>query len=183
MEPVLIQTQRFSDERGYFSEVWSSRKFKNLFKNINFLQDNRSVSIRAGTLRGLHFQMPPFDQAKLVTCLNGEIFDVAVDIRKGSPTFAKCFSANLTSENGNQFFIPSGFLHGFVSLMPNTEVFYKCSNHYESVHERAVRFDDPELNIPWPDHIREFVISNKDNEAPLLKDIDNPFTYEEFTDV
>ena len=147
--------------------------------DLDFVQDNHSVSHDVGTIRGLHFQSPPHAQGKLVRCGNGRLFDVAADIRKGSPTFGDWVGVELSSENGKQLLIPAGFLHGFVTLEPDTEIIYKCTDYYAPESGGAIRFDDPELGIDWGISPDKAVLSDKDASAPLLKDFDSPFTYEE----
>lgn len=146
--------------------------------DLDFVQDNHSVSHDVGTIRGLHFQSPPNAQGKLVRCGNGRLFDVAADIRKGSSTFGDWVGVELSSENGKQLLIPAGFLHGFVTLEPDTEIIYKCTDYYAPESDGAIRFDDPELGIDWGISPDKAVLSDKDASAPLLKDFDSPFTYQ-----
>lgn len=174
---VIITPQRFPDSRGFFSESWSKRRLADHGLDIDWVQDNHSMSDTIGTLRGLHFQSPPHAQAKLVRCGRGALFDVAVDIRKGSPTFGRWVGVDLTFENGKQLYIPAGFLHGFVTRTPDTEIIYKCSDYYAPDCDGAVRWDCPEIGIDWgitdaPE------LSEKDAAAPTLADFDSPFTYE-----
>ena len=142
-----------------------------------FVQDNHSVSAAVGTVRGLHFQAPPHAQAKLVRCGRGAIFDVAVDIRRGSPTYGHWVGYTLSAENGAQLYIPAGFAHGFATLEPNSEIIYKCSDYYAPETEGALRWDDPEIGIDWP-VTGNAILSEKDTAAPLLADLDSPFTWE-----
>lgn len=142
-----------------------------------FVQDNHSLSTEVGTLRGLHFQAPPHAQDKLVRCGRGSIFDVAVDIRKGSPSFGQWVGYELSAENGRQLYVPAGFAHGFVTLLPDSEIVYKCSDYYAPETEGAVLWNDPDIGIDWP-LTGEATLSGKDAEAPLLVDLDSPFTWE-----
>ena len=175
-KPTLIKPTRHEDERGFFSETYSRSKYKKLGIDFDFLQDNSSLSWKAGTLRGLHFQAPPFAQGKLVRCGNGAIFDVAVDIRKGSPTFGKWEGYELSAENGYQFFVPIGFAHGFVTLKADSEIIYKCTDYYTPKSEGTIRWDDPSIGIKWP--LSENPIINKrDATAPLLSEVETPFRY------
>lgn len=173
---LLISPQRFTDKRGFFAETYSLSKYKDMGIDIEFVQDNHSLSSDVGTLRGLHFQSPPHAQAKLVRCGRGAFFDVAIDIRRGSPTFGKWKGYELSAENGHQLYVPVGFAHGFVTLEPNSEIVYKCSNYYTPIAERSLRWDDPEIGIEWPlqDHL---ILSDKDTIAPLLKDFESPFIF------
>ena len=168
---------RHGDDRGFFSETWNRRTWAAAGFDIDFVQDNQSLSAAAGTLRGMHFQVPPRAQVKLVRVIQGAILDVVVDIRKGSPTFRRSASIELSREKWNQLFVPIGFAHGFVTLLPNTEVAYKVSDTYSPAHERAIRFDDPALDIAWPKALQPFQLSPKDRAAPLLADIDAGFSY------
>lgn len=175
---VLILTpRRFGDDRGFFSESWNRRRMAEAGIDIDFLQDNHSLSYQAGTLRGLHFQAPPHAQAKLVRCGRGALFDVAVDIRHGSPTYGQWTGVDLSFENGRQLLVPKGFLHGFVTRAPDTEVIYKCSDYYAPDCDGAVRFDDPDLGIDWGVD-GEPVLSDKDAAAPRLRDLPAYFTWE-----
>lgn len=175
---VLIKSERFRDRRGYFTELYNRRSFSNYGIDLEFLQDNHSMSKEAGTVRGLHFQAPPLAQAKLVRCSRGAIFDVAVDIRKGSPTYGQWDGFELTADNGHQLFIPIGFAHGFVTLKANSEVVYKCSDYYSPDHEGSVLWRDPDLGIDWP-MLGNPVLSDKDAIAPVLSDVESPFIYGE----
>ena len=170
---------RFSDARGFFSETWSAQRMDSIDLNYKFKQDNHSLSLAPDTVRGLHFQAPPHAQAKLVRCGRGRLLDVAVDIRKGSPTFGQWVAEELSFENGKQLLIPHGFLHGFVTLEPNTEIIYKCDDYYAPECDGAVRFDDPDLGIDWGIEPNKAILSDKDANAPFMKDFDNPFIYKE----
>jgi dTDP-4-dehydrorhamnose 3,5-epimerase len=174
---IEITPARFGDHRGYFSETYSGAAFSRAGHNVEWVQDNQSFSARAGTVRGLHFQAPPVAQAKLVRVLRGAIYDVAVDIRRGSPTFGKWVGIELTADKGNQLLVPIGFAHGFMTLQPDTEVFYKVSAPYSQGHEGAVRWNDPALGIAWPAPGDEPALSAKDREAPSFADLTSPFEY------
>ena len=170
-----IRPPRLSDERGFFSEVWSKRSFAEAGIDVAFVQDNHSLSRDVGVLRGLHFQAPPFAQAKLVRVSRGAVFDVAVDIRPGSPTCGQWVAARLSAAEWNQMFVPIGFAHGFVTLEPDTEVQYKVSAPYSREHDRAIRFDDPAIGIEWPIDREALILSDKDRAAPPLADIETGF--------
>lgn len=173
----LIEPQRFGDDRGFFAETWSRRIFAVAGIDIDFVQDNHSLSPRAGTVRGLHFQSPPCGQAKLVRCGRGRLFDVAVDLRRGSPTYGRWAGVELSAENGLQFFIPCGFGHGFVTREPDTEIVYKCSDYYAPECDGGIRWNDPAIGVDWG--LSEAVgISDKDRQAPLLADFNTPFNWE-----
>ena len=173
-ELILIKPTRHKDERGFFSEVYSRRRYKEFGIDLDFVQDNHSFSLEPGTLRGLHFQAPPNAQGKLVRCGKGAIFDVAVDIRKGSPTFGDWAGYELTEENGHQLYVPVGFAHGFLTLKPESEIVYKCTDYYASQAEGSVRWDDQSIGIEWP--LSENIILNeRDANAPFLKDFETPF--------
>lgn len=175
---VLVLTpRRFGDERGFFCESWNRARMAEHGIDIDFVQDNHSMSEQVGTVRGLHFQSPPHAQAKLVRCGRGRMFDVAVDIRKGSPSYGKWFGIELSFDNGKQLLIPEGFLHGFATLEPQTEIIYKCSDYYAPECDRAVRFDDPDIGIDWGLDPSAAHLSDKDKAAPRLKDLVNPFTW------
>jgi dTDP-4-dehydrorhamnose 3,5-epimerase len=175
---IEVTPDRHGDDRGFFSEVFKDTVWAEGGVAASFVQDNHSFSRDIGVLRGLHFQTPPFDQAKLVRVTRGAVFDVAVDIRQGSPTFARWVGIELTADKGNQLFVPAGFAHGFVTLMPDTEFLYKVSNPYSKANDRSIRFDDPAINIHWPLGKDALTLSDKDKNAPLLKDIDTGFTYQ-----
>lgn len=175
---VLLTPRRFGDHRGFFAETYSHRAYSEVGIDINFVQDNHSLSSEVGTVRGLHFQAPPAAQAKLVRCGRGAIFDVAVDIRKGSPTYGQWVGYELSAANGAQLFIPAGFAHGFATLKPDSEIVYKCSDYYAPQTEGAVRWDDPAIGIDWPLSC-DPILSDKDAVAPLLSALESPFLYEE----
>lgn len=172
---VVLLPKIFGDNRGWFTESYSKRAFEQAGIFDDFIQDNRSFSAEKGTLRGLHCQTEPMAQAKLLTCLKGEILDVAVDIRKGSPTYMKWVGVKLNEENKKMFYIPAGCLHGFVTLTDNVEVMYKVNNFYSPENDRSVRFDDPALGVEWG--ITDPILSQKDLNAPLLCDSDIEFNY------
>ena len=179
LDGVLILTpRRFGDARGWFSEVWNKETLAQAGIRHDFVQDNHSYSQAPGTIRGLHYQSPPHAQVKLVRCGRGRIFDVAVDIRRGSPTFGKWFGIELSAENGRQLLIPAGFLHGFVTREPDCEVLYKCSATYAPACDGAVRFDDPDINIDWGIDPADAILSDKDRAAPFLRDLQSPFSNE-----
>lgn len=173
----ILTPDRYGDHRGFFAETYSRRVFAELGLVDEFVQDNHSFSVTAGTVRGLHFQAPPKSQVKLVRCGRGAIFDVAVDIRRGSPTYGQWVGEVLSEGNGKQLFIPEGFAHGFVTLEPNSEIVYKCSDYYAPETEGSLRWDDPDIGIEWP-LTGEPVLSEKDGVAPFLADFESPFTVE-----
>jgi dTDP-4-dehydrorhamnose 3,5-epimerase len=166
---LIIQPKVFGDERGYFFESFSMKEFEEKVSKTVFVQDNESKS-RYGVLRGLHFQKPPFAQAKLVRVVTGRVLDVAVDIRNDSPTFGRYFSLELSGENKLQLFIPRGFAHGFVVLSDEAVFQYKCDNYYSPAHEGAIRWNDPRLHIDWQLPENDFILSEKDKNNPLLCD-------------
>lgn len=173
---LIIEPRVFGDDRGYFYESYNQKQFEANGLAYKFVQDNQSQSTK-GVLRGLHYQVEPFAQAKLVRVFQGEVLDVAVDIRKGSPTFGQWDAVVLSAENKRQLMIPRGFAHGFVVLSESAGFFYKCDNFYSKEHDRGIRFDDPELNINWQSEGLELNLSDKDEALPLFKDADIPFTY------
>lgn len=173
---VIIEPRLFTDDRGYFFESYSQRDFDKEVRTIHFCQDNESRS-SYGVLRGLHFQRPPYAQSKLVRVIKGAVLDVAVDIRKGSPTYGKWVSCEMTEDNHRQFFIPRGFAHGF-SVLSETAVFqYKCDNFYHPEAEGAIAFDDPDLAIDWQIPSDKIILSEKDRHHVCLKDLDSPFDF------
>ena len=171
---VIIEPRIFKDDRGYFFESFSQREFEEKVCKTTFVQDNESKS-GYGVLRGLHFQKPPFAQSKLVRVIKGVVLDVAVDIRKGSPTFGQYVSVELTGENHRQFFIPRGFAHGFSVLSEEVIFQYKCDNFYSPQSEGAIAWNDPDLNIDWRSPAEKVVLSEKDSKHPRLKDWQNVF--------
>lgn len=174
---LIIEPQVFGDSRGWFFESYSKIKLLKQGLDCDFIQDNQSFSAQKGTLRGLHFQLSPKAQAKLVRCTRGTILDVAVDLRRGSPTYKKWLSIELSAENKKQFFIPKGFAHGFLTLTDDVEVQYKTDEYYAPECDRSIAYNDKELNVQWG--IEKPILSAKDQHAPLLKDSDVNFVYEE----
>ena len=173
----LITPKRHGDARGFFSESWNRAALAAHGIDIDFVQDNHSLSREKGTVRGLHFQTPPHAQAKLVRCGRGALLDVAVDIRRGSPSFGQWVAEELSYENGRQLLVPVGFAHGFVTLAPDTEIIYKCSDYYAPDCDRALQFDDPEIGIDWGIDRGTALLSDKDAAAPPLSGLDLPFVY------
>lgn len=173
---LLIMPGRFGDHRGFFSESYSRKSMAEAGVVIDFCQDNHSLSAQVGTIRGLHFQAPPHAQDKLVRCGKGALYDVAVDIRRGSPTYGRWVGYELSFENGRQLLVPSGFAHGFVTLQPDTEIIYKCSDYYAPETEGALIWNDPDIGITWPLDGPP-VLSGKDAVAPGLAGFDSPFTW------
>jgi dTDP-4-dehydrorhamnose 3,5-epimerase len=171
----LITPARFGDDRGYFSETFKKQAFLDAGIDADFMQDNQSLSVETGTVRGLHYQAPPFAQAKLVRVLAGAILDVAVDVRIGSPTYGKWVKAEISAANGVQILVPRGFLHGFVTLEPNTLVLYKVDAPYSREHDGAVFWNDPELGIDWAVSEDRAVVSAKDAAAIRFADFKSPF--------
>lgn len=165
-----IQPKRFGDHRGFFCETYNSARYVEAGIAAVFVQDNHSYSSAKGVVRGLHYQMPPRAQDKLVSVIRGRIFDVAVDIRRSSPTFGKWTSLEISAEKGNQIWVPKGFAHGFITLTPDTEVLYKVSDTYSPADDRSIRFDDPAIGIDWPDVELGVQLSDKDKNAPRLAD-------------
>jgi len=175
LDVYIIEPSVFGDNRGYFLEAFNLEKFEENVSPIKFVQDNESKSSK-GVLRGLHFQKPPFDQAKLVRCIEGRVMDVAVDIRKGSPTYGKHVVIELSGENKRQLFVPRGFAHGF-SVLSDTAVFaYKVDNRYAPEHDAGIRWNDKELNIQWGVEDSEVMVSEKDAELPFFLEFESPFT-------
>lgn len=170
-----IHPRRFADDRGFFSETWNEGAWREAGIDIDWVQDNHSLSRPKGTLRGLHFQAPPAAQAKLVRVTRGSAFDVAVDLRPASPTYRQWAGVTLSADAWNQLLIPEGFAHGFLTLEPDTEVQYKASAPYAPAQDRAIRFDDPALAIDWPLSAGDYVISDKDRAAPLLANVETGF--------
>ncbi len=169
LEGVLeIIPSRFEDPRGFFSETFHAENFAGIGIQVPFVQDNHSYSAARGVVRGLHYQLPPVAQDKLVRVIRGSVYDVAVDIRRSSATFGRWTAVTLSAKSWNQIFVPRGYAHGFVTLEEDTEVLYKVSAKYSQKHDRAIRFDDPAVGIEWPLPAGEVVISEKDRSAPLL---------------
>lgn len=171
---VIIEPRVFCDQRGYFFESYSKREFDEKVRPIDFVQDNESMSAK-GVMRGLHFQRPPFTQSKLVRCVKGCVLDVAVDIRRGSPTYGRYVAVELTEDNHRQFFVPRGFAHGFAVLSDIAVFQYKCDNHYHLEADGGISIADGSLGIDWQIDPKNAVLSEKDLRHPLLKDFDSPF--------
>lgn len=169
---LLIKPKVFTDDRGHFLETYHLQKYRELGISSEFIQDNESSSHRF-VLRGLHFQTPPNAQGKLIRVVHGSIFDVAVDIRKNSPTYGKCYSAILSAVNNFQFWIPAGFAHGFLSLEENTVINYKCTANYNAASERTLLWNDPDLNIEWPEN--PLIVSSKDQSGEFFRNFTSPF--------
>jgi dTDP-4-dehydrorhamnose 3,5-epimerase len=178
MAILLYTPRRFGDARGWFVESYNARSMAERGVRDVFVQDNHSLSVPVGTVRGLHFQTPPHGQVKLVRCTRGAILDVVVDIRKGSPTYGRSVQAELSAENGRQIHIPIGFAHGFVTLEDHSEVMYKVSDYYAPSSDGGIRWDDPDVAIDWPLPKSGAVLSPKDMMLPFLRDFDSPFLYE-----
>lgn len=179
LSDVFVFTpRRFADARGWFCETWNAEGMREEGFDLPFVQDNHSFSAMEGTLRGLHYQRPPHAQDKLVRCSRGMVLDVAVDIRKGSPTYGKWVSMLLSEENGRQLLIPKGFLHGFVTLTEKCEVQYKCTNVYVPDCDGAIRWNDPDIGIDWGLGNSQPVLSDKDQVAPAFAGFDSPFIWE-----
>jgi dTDP-4-dehydrorhamnose 3,5-epimerase len=173
---VVIEPRVFGDERGYFLESYNEKEFEQAICKVSFVQDNESKSSK-GVLRGLHFQKPPFNQSKLVRCIAGRVLDVAVDIRKGSPTYGKHVAIELSGENKKQVFVPKGFAHGFSVLSKTAVITYKVDNRYAPESDSGIRYDDTELGIDWGLPQEEVQLSEKDKELPSFKDLDSPFNF------
>ena len=171
----LVTPPRFGDDRGFFSETYNAQRFREAGIDADFVQDNHSLSAQKGTVRGLHFQAPPFAQAKLVRVLRGAIIDVAVDVRKGSPTYGQWVSAELSAANGVQIFVPRGFLHGFATLEPDTEIAYKVDNYYSKECDGSVLWCDETLGIDWGVPVADAVLSDKDAKAQSFAGFETPF--------
>lgn len=178
MSPLIVCLRRFTDSRGWFSETWNDKRLRLQGVDARFCQDNQSYSRSAGTLRGLHFQAPPFAQAKLVRCLRGRIFDVAVDIRKESPSFGQWVGIELSADNGKQLFIPAGYAHGFLTLEADCEIAYKVDNPYSPECDGGVAWNDPAIGVDWPMAGLEPVLSDKDAVLPLLNQLEVKFAYD-----
>lgn len=167
----IIRPKKFGDNRGFFSETYSKRDLAQAGITLDFVQDNHSLSLAPGVVRGLHFQTPPFAQDKLVRVTRGAIFDVAVDLRRSSPTFGRHVSAVISAEEWNQILVPVGFAHGFCTLERNTEVIYKVTNYYSPAHDEGLHWHDPALAIDWPVRESEAVVSDKDKAQPRLSEL------------
>jgi dTDP-4-dehydrorhamnose 3,5-epimerase len=172
-----IRPVRHRDARGFFSEIFRESLLREHGIDVPFVQENHSLSVDRGVVRGLHFQTPPAGQAKLVRAAAGSLLDVALDIRRGSPTYGKHVAVVLSAAEGNQLFVPEGFAHGFCTLEPNTELVYKVSRYYSAEHDRGVMWNDPTIGIDWPISEAEAVLSDKDTRQPTLADLPAHFTY------
>ncbi|MBD3574358.1 dTDP-4-dehydrorhamnose 3,5-epimerase [Brevundimonas diminuta] len=175
--PVLLHAPRFGDARGWFMETYSEARARAVGFDVRFVQDNQSFSAQTGTIRGLHFQRPPHAQAKLVRCVRGSIMDYAVDLRRGSPTYGEWVGAKLTTEGGEQLFVPVGFGHAFITLEPNVEVAYKVSDVYAPDCDGGIVWNDPTIGIDWPLPASGAVLSDKDRALPFLTEFESPFEY------
>ena len=176
-EIKVLEPKIFRDPRGFFSETWNRAALEEAGLALDFVQDNHALSRDAGVLRGLHFQIPPMAQDKLVRVCRGRILDVAVDIRHGSPTFGRHVAVEISAENWRQILVPKGFAHGYVTLEPDTEVIYKVTGFYAPEHDRGLAWDDPALGIDWLLDGREPMLSEKDRKHPVLSDLPTHFTY------
>lgn len=169
----IISPKKHGNSRGFFSETYNKKSFAEAGIHLDFVQDNQSLSERAGTLRGLHYQGSPFAQDKLVRVVRGRILDVAVDIRRGSPTFGKWVAAEISADKWNQILVPIGFAHAICTLEPNTELIYKVTNYYAAQHDFGIRWNDPHLNITWPFPDDQIMLSDKDKKQPFFEDVTN----------
>lgn len=176
--PRVVVPKRHGDTRGWFSESFHSQRLREAGITCDFVQDNQSSSSKSGTLRGLHFQLPPAGQAKLVQVLKGSVLDVVVDVRNGSPTYGKHFSVRLSADNTHQLYVPVGFAHGFLTLENDVLVMYKVSTYYEPRLDSGIRWNDPDIAVQWPIKESEITISEKDRRLPLLKEFSSPFPYD-----
>ena len=176
-EVKILTPKKHGDHRGFFSETYNRQGLADIGVTLDFVQDNQSLSATKGTVRGLHFQTPPFAQDKLLRVLRGSVFDVVVDLRRGSPTYGRHVSAVLSAQNWSQILAPAGFAHGFMTLEPDTEVFYKVTNFYAPEHDKGILWNDPDLGIDWPLPEAEAVLSDKDMRQPRLADFESPFDY------
>jgi dTDP-4-dehydrorhamnose 3,5-epimerase len=171
----LVRPRYFEDDRGYFVEIFKRSSFRDAGLPYEFVQDNVSLSRQPGTLRGMHWQAPPFAQAKLVRVARGAVLDMVVDLRRQSPTYGRHVAVELSAENRLQLLVPRGFAHGFLTLEPDSEVIYKCDALYHAAAERGVHWADPDLALPWPEHPAVSIVSDKDRTWPRLRDLDSPF--------
>jgi dTDP-4-dehydrorhamnose 3,5-epimerase len=184
VEPLAIPDVKrlipkvFRDPRGTFCETYNKLALEADGPNVDFVQDNHSVSVPRGVIRGLHFQIPPFAQGKLVRVVRGAIFDVAVDLRQGSPTYGRHVSAVLSADNWEQLWVPTGFAHGFCTLGPGTEVIYKVTAYYSPEHDRGLQWDDPDIGIDWPVGAADAILSDKDRKHPRFAELGDVFTFE-----
>lgn len=176
-EVILIIPKKVGDNRGYFSETYRHDMFVENVGKVDLVQDNQSLSAEVGTIRGLHFQLNPRAQGKLVRCVAGAILDVAIDIRKGSPTFGQHVRSELSADNGHQLWVPAGFAHGFCTLKSNSIISYKVTDYYSPDHDRGLLWNDPELGIEWPVDAEKAILSGKDTGQPRLADLQTNFVY------
>lgn len=177
--PFEIKPRKIGDERGYFAEIFRLSTFGERVPGVEFVQENQSLSLRSGTIRGIHFQSHPAAQGKIVRCLAGRLMDVAVDLRQGSPTFGRWISVILSPEECNQLWVPVGFGHGFCSLEPNTIINYRVSSYYSQEHDKGVAWDDPEIGVDWPEIADTETLSPKDRRQPRLADLPAYFSMED----
>jgi dTDP-4-dehydrorhamnose 3,5-epimerase len=176
--PRIIIPKRHADDRGWFSEIFHEKRLYEHGITCRFVQDNQATSKQAGTLRGLHFQLPPRAQAKLITVVRGRILDVAVDIRRGSPTFGKYVLTELSLESGRQLYIPVGFAHGYLTMVDDVVLMYKVSDYYAPAYDSGICWSDPDIAIPWPLEEADIITSDKDRRLPFLKEFASPFEYD-----
>jgi dTDP-4-dehydrorhamnose 3,5-epimerase len=176
--PRVIVPKRHADDRGWFSETFHEQRLRAVGITCCFVQDNQSSSRRAGTLRGFHFQLPPVAQAKLISALRGRILDVAVDIRRDSPTFGGHVALELSAQSGQQLYVPVGFAHAFLTLEEDVLIMYKVSDYYSPAHDGGIRWDDPDIAYPWPFNNADMITSEKDRRLPFLRDFVSPFPYD-----
>lgn len=174
---IVLEPKKFGDHRGFFSETYSRARLAEAGFDAEFVQDNHSLSVEPGVVRGLHFQTPPYAQDKLVRVARGAILDVAVDIRRGSPTYGDHAAVELSAENWRQLLVPAGFAHGFVTLVPETEVVYKVTAYFAPANDRGILWSDPDLGIDWPVDAAAAILSDKDRTQPRLADYDSPFVH------
>lgn len=175
---IALTPTKHGDERGYLSETYSRRRFRDIGIDIDFVQDNHTFSAAAGTIRGLHFQVPPHEQGKLVRVVRGAVLDVVVDIRHGSPAFGLAIGVELSAENWRQLYVPAGFAHGFCTLTADAEVLYRMTQYYSAEADRGIAFDDPDLGIDWPVEATAAILSDRDRRHPRLRDLPALFRYE-----
>lgn len=175
---LIIEPKRFGDDRGFFSEVFNARAYAEFGLDVEFVQDNHSLSVEKGVIRGLHFQIPPQPQGKLVRVVSGAVIDVIVDIRKGSPTYGQHEAVELSAENWRQLWVPEGFAHAFCTLSENTEFLYKVTGYYAPDCDKGLAFDDPALGIDWPVPLADAILSDKDRRHPTLAELPDYFTYQ-----
>jgi dTDP-4-dehydrorhamnose 3,5-epimerase len=174
----FVEPSRYSDDRGWMSELWNSSGLSGLGFDVSFAQDSMAYNRNMGTIRGLHFQVPPFDQGKLIICVSGSIFDIALDMRVGSSTFGQHLSVTLSSKNSCQLWVPSGFAHGYCSLEPDTKVLYKLTKPYEQGAVGGVFWNDPALNIKWPTQAEVAFVNERDQQWPSFASFESPFRWE-----